>query len=159
MYLLCTPFSPCPLTSTRTKTFFFGTSTKLYNCSTLCLELDEVAVGHIRETFGNLILSLIESTKLKTWFKFFIFFFLFYLPFLSSIHEKANCIAILWTGSPHSLGSCLFRGLWATCLPHKGGGIPLSALPKDTTSELAGLFSTTSHKCRAPSREAIDTIF
>ena len=38
---------------------------------------------------------------------------LFYLPFLSSIHEKANCIAILWTGSPHSLGSCLFRGLWA----------------------------------------------
>ena len=33
---------------------------------------------------------------------------LFYLPYLSSIHEKANCIAILWTGSPHSLGSCLF---------------------------------------------------
>ena len=90
---------------------------------------------------------------------FIYFFFMFYLPFLSSIHEKANCIAILWTGSPHSLGSCLFRGLWATCLPHKGGGIPLSALPKDTTSELAGLFSTTSHKCRAPSREAIDTIF
>ena len=89
----------------------------------------------------------------------FLFFVLFYLPFLSSIHEKANCITILWTGSPHSLGSCLFRGLWATCLPYKGEGIPLSALPKDTTSELAGLFSTTSHKCRAPSREAIDTIF
>ena len=49
------------------------------------------------------------------------FLFLFYLPYLSSIHEKANCIAILWTGSPHSLGSFLFRGLWATCLPHKGG--------------------------------------
>ena len=48
-------------------------------------------------------------------------FVLFYLPYLSSIHEKTNCIAILWTGSPHSLGSCLFRGLWATCLPHKGG--------------------------------------
>ena len=48
-------------------------------------------------------------------------FVLFYLPYLSSIHEKANCIAILWTGRPHSLGSCLFRGLWATCLPHKGG--------------------------------------
>ena len=86
-------------------------------------------------------------------------FIMFYLPYLSSIHEEANCIAILWTGSPHSLGSCLFRGLWATCLPHKGGGIPLSALPKDTTSKLAGLFSTTSHKCQAPSREAIDTIF
>ena len=51
----------------------------------------------------------------------FIFLFLFYLPYLSSIHEKANCIAILWTVSPHSLGSCLFRGLWVTCLPHKGG--------------------------------------
>ena len=49
------------------------------------------------------------------------FFVLFYLPYLSSIHEKANCIAILWTGSPHSLGSCLFRGLWVTCLPHKDG--------------------------------------
>ena len=86
-------------------------------------------------------------------------FVLFYLPYLSSIHEKANCIAILWTGSPHSLGSCLFRGLWATCLPHKGGGILLSALPKDTASELAGLFSTTSPKCRAPTREAADAIF
>ena len=30
----------------------------------------------------------------------------------------------------------------ATCLPYEDGGIPLSALPKDTTSKLAGLFST-----------------
>ena len=79
--------------------------------------------------------------------------------YLSSIHEKANCIAILWTGRPHLLGSCHFWGVWAICLPHKDGGVPLSALPKDTTSELAGLFFTTSHKCRAPSREAVDTIF
>ena len=78
---------------------------------------------------------------------------------LSSIHEKANCIVIFWTERSHSLGSCHFRGVWATCLLHKGGGVPLSALPKDTTSELAGLFSTTSHKCRAPSREAVNTIF
>ena len=28
-----------------------------------------------------------------------------------------------------------------TFLPHKDGGIPLSVLPKDTTSKLAGLFS------------------
>ena len=54
-------------------------------------------------------------------FIFLFLFYLFYLPYLSSIHEKANCIAILWTGSPHSLGSCLFRGLWATSFPHKGG--------------------------------------
>ena len=86
-------------------------------------------------------------------------FFFCICSFLSSIHKKANCIAIFWTGRPHSLGSCLFRDVWATCLPHKGRGVPLSALPKDTTSELAGLFSTTSHKCRAPSREAADTIF
>ena len=99
------------------------------------------------------------GTRLKNDYpnNFVFVFVLFYLPYLSSFHEKANCIAILWTGSPHSLGSCLFRGLWATCLPHRG--VPLSALPKDTTSELAGLFSTTFPKCRAPSREAADAIF
>ena len=86
-------------------------------------------------------------------------YFFFYLPYLLSSHEKVNCIAIFSTGRPQSFGSCLFQGVWATCLPHKGGGVPLSALPKDTTSELAGLFSTTSLKCRAPSREAVDTIF
>ena len=82
-----------------------------------------------------------------------------YCSYLSSIHEKANCIAIFWTGSPQSLVSYHFRNVLATCLSHKGGGISLSALPKDTTSELAGSFSTISHKCRAPSREAVDTIF
>ena len=45
-------------------------------------------------------------------------FYYYYLPFLSSIHEKANCIAMFWTVSPHSLGSCHFR---VTCLSHKGG--------------------------------------
>ena len=75
-----------------------------------------------------------------------VFFIFFCLPYLSSIHEKANCIAIFWTVSPHLLGSCHFR---VTCLSHKGGGVPFSALPKDTTSEPAGLFSTTSLKCRA----------
>ena len=29
----------------------------------------------------------------------------FYCPYLYSIHEKANYIAIFWTGRPHSLGS------------------------------------------------------
>ena len=29
-----------------------------------------------------------------------------------------------------------------SCLPHNNGDIPLSALPEDTTSKLAGLFST-----------------
>ena len=31
---------------------------------------------------------------------------------------------------------------YAICLPHNDGGIPLSTLPKDTTSKLAGLFFT-----------------
>ena len=97
--------------------------------------------------------------KARMWKPLFFKCFFLYCSYLSSIHEKANCIAIFWTGSPHSLGSRHFRDVWATCLPHKGGGVPLSALPKDTTSELAGLFSTISHKCRAPSREAVDTIF
>ena len=82
----------------------------------------------------------------------FFYLFLFYLPYLFSICEKENSIAMFWTARPHSLGSCHFRGVWATCFPHKGRGVPSSALPKGTTSELAGLFSTTSHKCRAPSR-------
>ena len=69
-----------------------------------------------------------------------------YCSYLFSIYEKANCIAMFWTGSTHLLGSCHFRDVWATCLPHKGGGVPLSAMPKDTPSELADLFSTVSHK-------------
>ena len=67
-----------------------------------------------------------------------------YCSSLFFIHEKANSIAIhvFWTGRPHSLGSCHFPSVWATCLPCKGGGVPLSALPKDTTRELGDLFST-----------------
>ena len=30
----------------------------------------------------------------------------FYLPYLTLIHEKANCIAMFLTGRTHSLGSC-----------------------------------------------------
>ena len=75
--------------------------------------------------------------------------FFFYLSYLSSIHVEANCIAIFWAGLRHSFKSCYFRVVWDTCLPHKGGGVSLSVLPKDTTRELAGLFSTTFPKCRA----------
>ena len=46
-----------------------------------------------------------------------------------------------------------------TCLPHKDRGIPLSALPKGTTSKLAGLFSTLTLFWWAPSKEAANTIF
>ena len=43
-------------------------------------------------------------------------------------------------GRPHSLGRCHLRGVWATCLPHKGGGVPLSALLKDITIKLPDCF-------------------
>ena len=57
-----------------------------------------------------------------------IYLFLFYLPYLSSIHEKANCIAILWTVSPHSLGSCLFRGFYRPPVFHIKVGRPVKCL-------------------------------
>ena len=47
----------------------------------------------------------------KTFLEIKNFFFIFYLPYLSSIPEKANYIAIFWTGHPHSLASCHFRGV------------------------------------------------
>ena len=63
VYLSCTPFSPCPLTLIHTKTFFFGilTAKKTLELYHFVLDFDEVAVGHIRETFGNLILSLLNQ--------------------------------------------------------------------------------------------------
>ena len=88
-----------------------------------------------------------------------LFICIVYCPCLSFNHKKADCIAIFRPERPHSLGSCHFRGVGATCLSHKGGGVPLSALPKDTTSELADLFSTSSPKCRAPGRKVVNTIF
>ena len=73
------------------------------------------------------------SVNLKIYGSNLYLFFKFYLPYLSCIHEKANCIAMFWTGRPHSLGSCQFRCVWATGLPHEGGDVSLSALPKDTS--------------------------
>ena len=35
----------------------------------------------------------------------------------------------------------------STCLHHKDGGIPLSALPKDTTSKVPGFLFTLSLSC------------
>ena len=42
-------------------------------------------------------------------FLFFVFLFLFYLPYLSSIHEKANCIAILGREVRTRLGVAFFE--------------------------------------------------
>ena len=53
---------------------------------------------------------------------------------------------MFWTVCPYSLGSCNFQDVWANYFLHRGGSVPFSALPKNTTSELPGLFSTTSIK-------------
>ena len=47
-------------------------------------------------------------------------------------------------GCPSCHQPSLRKENWETCFPRKGGGIQLSALPKNTTSKLAVLFSTTS---------------
>ena len=86
-----------------------------------------------------------------------IIFFVFVHIFLHS--RESELYRYILDGTSALAWELPFLGVWAICLSHKDGGIPLSALPKDTTSELAGLFSTNSHKCRAPSREAVDTIF
>ena len=53
-------------------------------------------------------------------------------------HARFACLSSDWaTSAGKLLGP-------ATCQPHEDGGIPLSILPKVTTSELAGLFSTSS---------------
>ena len=47
------------------------------------------------------------ASQMKAVYQRSILYFLkSYLPFLSFIHEKTNCIALFWTKRPHSLGSC-----------------------------------------------------
>ena len=82
-----------------------------------------------------------------------------YCPYLSFIHDKVNCIAIFWTGRLDSLRSCHFRGVWATCLPHKSGGIPVKCLAQGHNKQARRLVLHTTHMCLAPSREAVNTIF
>ena len=88
--------------------------------------------------------------------------------------DKKGCLLVIirpfiysrvWA---HALFACL-SSHWATttsrllgptiCPPRKNGGVPLNALAKDTTSKLAGLFSTLSLMCWAPSREVVNNIF
>ena len=47
----------------------------------------------------------------------------------------------------------------ATCLTHKDGKILLCALPKETASESAGLFSTLSILKLSAKQETVKTIF
>ena len=120
-----------------------------------------VSVGYIDAYIVKSYYFNIIMTRFMRMFFYMAQFSLFsyYYPYLSFIHERANCIAVFWTKYPHSFGSYHFLGVWATCLPRKGGGVPLSALPETTTNELADLLSTAFLKCRTPSREAVDITF
>ena len=51
------------------------------------------------------------------------------------------CIAVVWTGCLHLLGSCRFWGVWAICLRHKGGGISYLVLcPRTQQANLLACF-------------------
>ena len=94
------------------------------------LEFDLMFMYKIIRRYVDLNLS--DFFCLSKWI--YDFFDLIYdLPFLSSIHKKANCIAMFWTVSPHSLGSCHF---WVTCLPHKGGASRSVPCPKTQQANL-----------------------
>ena len=120
--------------------FFFGA---LYNISaTIGLSwFSNVQVNHIKHLFTLDLLfwcdiASDESVTKSLWLKQLFFKAFFYLSCLSSIHEKANCMAIFWTGRPHSLGSCHFRSVWTTCLPHKGGASRWVPCPRTQQANL-----------------------
>ena len=83
--------------------------------------------------------SIVSQKLIQTGLRFMVHIMLIIFlcfSYLSSIYEKANCIAILWTGRPHSLGSCFFQGVWATCLPHNGGAFRCVPYPRTQQANL-----------------------
>ena len=91
-------------------------------------------------TLGGYGLNVaVRSTCFLRFCLVFVCFVLFYLPYLSSIHEKANCIAILWTVSPHSLGSCLFRGFYGPPVFHIKVGRPVKCLAQGHNKRICRL--------------------
>ena len=70
-----------------------------------------------------------------------------------------NMVFVLWSDALPAINPLFGGENWGTCLPHKGGGFQFGAVPKDITSEFAGLFSTTTTTCQAPSRKAVNIIF
>ena len=76
------------------------------------------------------VIIVVKLEKFERLYYCCYYYYFCYCPCLFSIHERANCVAVFWTACPHSLGSCHFGGIWATCLPHNGGGIALMACPR-----------------------------
>ena len=46
------------------------------------------------------------------------------------LSRESKLYRYILNGTCALFGSCHFRGVWATCLPYKGGGVSLRALPK-----------------------------
>ena len=77
-----------------------------------------------------------------------------YPPDFCDCEQCVKHRAIIFTGYPDPLAEVPFNSLFgfynflmteivmATCLPLKGGRVPLNAFAKGTTSKLAGFFST-----------------
>ena len=105
----------------------------------------------------NLEIELLEFKQNYFWDYIFFIFILFAIFILHSRESELYFARHICT----HLGVAVFEVSGPPVFHIKMGlsAVPLNALPKDTTSELAGLFSTTSPKCRAPSREAVDIIF
>ena len=92
-----------------------------------------VAFPSTRQTAIDECPQVVPLTCWVNGFTVFFYFIFLYLPYLFSIHEKANCIAMFWTERPHSLGSCHFR---VTCLPHKGGASRQVPCPRTQQANL-----------------------
>ena len=120
----------CFLPVSKSKSVFTSKGASAHNTTRMLSFENVVAFMTYYDIIGRTLLPMKQMTCEMTYdntiaqnshyvWKYLLFFF--YLPYLSCIHEKANCIARFWTVCPHSLGSCYFRGVWATCLPQKGG--------------------------------------
>ena len=88
-----------------------------------------------------------------------IYFYFSFICHILSPFTKKQIISLYFGWNVRTCLVVVISEVLGHLLLHKAGDLPLSALPKNTTTELAGLFSTTSTKCRAPSREAVSTIF
>ena len=105
------------------------------------------------KTPNNFVMSK-EATQI-----YHVCFVLFYLPYFILHSRESELYRYTLDGKSALAWELPFSRFMGHLSSTSSWGVLLSALPKDTTSELAGLFSTISPKCRAPSWEAVDAIF
>ena len=111
-----TPTSPANISESFTSQAFAATLKHLKlgkapGSDSICPELITHAGAALKSWVCDLLSSCLRHIKIPR---------VFCLVYLSFIHKKANCITMFWTVCPHSLGSCYYRAVCATCLPHHG---------------------------------------